>query len=251
MNSSQEINELAAALAKAQAEMGASIKGAENPFFKSKYADLGSVIKAVKEPFANNGLSFVQFPLRKENTAGVTTRLMHSSGQWLEDKFTLPVGKFDAQGVGSCLTYARRYALQAIAGIPAADDDGNAASHPQISEADIAKEYEKACELLSKGTPADFILFSEGLDESMRDMVFNRAPKGKISAFKKAWNDRVNGFWWPLKEIKSQLPELVKKQDDLGVRELVEDLSDIERERLLIMIDDVSKTFIESMGEKA
>jgi hypothetical protein len=54
-----------------------------------------------------------------------------------------------------------------------------------------------------------------------------------------------------LKEIKSQLPELVKKQDDLGVRELVEDLSDIERQRLLIMIDDVSKTFIESMGEKA
>lgn len=251
MKSSAEINELASALAKAQGEMGAALKGAENPFFSAKYADVGSVIKAVKEPFANNGLSFVQFPLREENTAGVTTRLMHSSGQWLEDQFTLPVGKFDSQGVGSCLTYARRYALQAIAGIPAADDDGNAASHPQINEKDVTEQYNKACNLLSAGTPGDFVLFSEGLDEAMRDLVFNKAPKGKISAFKKAWNDRVNEFWWPLKEIKKQLPDLVKKQDDLGVRELVEDLSALEHERLLVMIDDICKTFIENMWEQA
>lgn len=251
MKSSQEINELAAALAKAQGEMGAAIKGAANPFFSSKYADVGSVIKALKEPFANNGLSFVQFPLRKENTAGVTTRLMHASGQWLEDKYTLPIGKFDSQGVGSCITYARRYALQAIAGIPAADDDGNAASQPHIEEADVDAEYEKACDLLGKGTPGDFILFSEGLEEGMRELVFNKAPKGKISAFKKAWNDRLNEFWRPLKETKKLLPDLVAKQDDLGVRELVDPLSDLERERLLIMVDDVSKTFIENLGEQA
>ena len=107
--------------------MGAAVKDAENPFFKP-YADLGAVIKAMKEPFSSNGLSYTQFPIRDGESAGVVTRLMHSSGQWMESEYTLPLAKFDAQSAGSCFTYARRYALQAIAGIPAADDDGNAAT---------------------------------------------------------------------------------------------------------------------------
>lgn len=127
MKQSESIDKLAAALVKAQAAMGGAVKDSENPFFKSKYADLGSVVKAVKEPFADNGLSYVQFPLSTDKGVGVTTRLMHSSGQWLESEFTLPLGKQDAQAAGSAITYARRYALQAVAGIPAADDDGEAA----------------------------------------------------------------------------------------------------------------------------
>ena len=128
MKSSESINELATALAAAQGQMGAAVKDAENPFFKSKYADLGAVIKALKEPFSSNGLSYTQFPIRDGDSAGVVTRLMHSSGQWMESEYTLPLAKFDAQSAGSAFTYARRYALQSIAGIPAADDDGNAAA---------------------------------------------------------------------------------------------------------------------------
>jgi len=128
MKSSESINELATALAAAQGQMGAAVKDAENPFFKSKYADLGAVIKALKEPFSSNGLSYTQFPIRDGDSAGVVTRLMHSSGQWMESEYTLPLAKFDAQSAGSAFTYARRYALQSIAGIPAADDDGNAAT---------------------------------------------------------------------------------------------------------------------------
>jgi len=128
MNQSESIKNLAAAMAAAQGEMGAAIKGASNPFFKSKYADLGSVIQAVKAPFAAHGLSYVQFPVSGESSVGVTTRLMHSSGEWLEQDYFLPLGKMDAQAAGSAITYARRYALQAIAGIPAEDDDGNAAT---------------------------------------------------------------------------------------------------------------------------
>lgn len=128
METSESINELAAALCLAQGEMGAAVKDAANPFFKSKYADLGEVVRAVKQPFANHGLSYTQFPIRDGESAGVTTMLMHSSGQWMRETYTLPLAKFDAQAVGSAITYARRYALQAIAGVPSGDDDGNLAA---------------------------------------------------------------------------------------------------------------------------
>jgi hypothetical protein len=128
MEMSEKIDALAKALSAAQGEMGGAVKDASNPFFKSSYADLGSVIKAIKESFANNGLSYTQFPVRDEAGAGVETILMHESGQWIKSHYTLPLAKFDAQSAGSCLTYARRYALQAIAGIPAVDDDGNQAN---------------------------------------------------------------------------------------------------------------------------
>lgn len=128
MEMSEKIDALAKALSAAQGEMGGAVKDASNPFFKSSYADLGSVIAAIKDSFAKNGLSYTQFPVRDEQGAGVETILMHQSGQWIKSYYTLPLAKFDAQSAGSCLTYARRYALQAIAGIPAVDDDGNDAN---------------------------------------------------------------------------------------------------------------------------
>jgi len=126
MYTSQEINELAAALAVAQGQMGGAIKGADNPFFKSKYADLGSVIAAVKEPLAENGLSYVQFPFASDGTVGVITRLMHSSGQFIEAGFSIPAPKNDPHTYGGLVTYCRRFSLQSILGVPAEDDDGNA-----------------------------------------------------------------------------------------------------------------------------
>ena len=133
MEMSEQVDALAKALSKAQGEMGGAVKDSSNPFFKSSYADLGSVIAAIKDSFAANGISYTQFPIRDEAGAGVETILMHESGQWIKSSYTLPLAKFDAQSAGSCLTYARRYALQAIAGIPAIDDDGNqaTASAPQ------------------------------------------------------------------------------------------------------------------------
>jgi hypothetical protein len=127
MRSSESIDKLAEALCAAQGEMGGAVKGSANPFFKSSYADLTSVIKAIKEPCQNNGLSYVQLPHRSDSSIGVVTRLMHVSGQWLENEFTLPMVKSDPQAAGSAITYARRYALQALFGIPAVDDDGESA----------------------------------------------------------------------------------------------------------------------------
>ena len=141
MNKSDDIKDLAIALCKAQSEMGGAAKDANNPFFKSKYADLGSVIRAIKEPFFNNGLSYSQLPLSQDGLVGVQTILMHSSGQWLISELLLKPVKPDPQAAGSALTYCRRYALQAIAGIPSEDDDGNAASKaPKAGPAPITEQ---------------------------------------------------------------------------------------------------------------
>lgn len=130
MNKSDNINELATALAKAQGAMRFAIKDANNPFFKSKYADLSSVVEAIRDALANNGLSYMQHlaPSEKHEVC-VETIILHASGQWIScGTLTVPVSKHDAQGFGSALTYARRYSLSAAVGVVADDDDGNAAA---------------------------------------------------------------------------------------------------------------------------
>jgi hypothetical protein len=130
MNKSESITELAKALCKAQSVMGGASKGADNPFFKSKYADLSAVVQAIKEPFSDNGLSYIQFPIEDNGRIGIETTLMHDSGEWMTNSFTVQLDKQNAQGAGSAISYCRRYGLQAIAGIPSEDDDGNSASAP-------------------------------------------------------------------------------------------------------------------------
>jgi hypothetical protein len=129
MNKSESIKELATALCKAQGEMKFAVKDAANPFFKSRYADLASVIEAVKLPFANNGISFVQGTDFEDTAVIIETMLMHSSGEWLSSRLKMQPVKNDPQSVGSAITYGKRYGLQAIAGVPSDDDDGNAATH--------------------------------------------------------------------------------------------------------------------------
>lgn len=128
MNKSESIAALAEALSKAQAEMAGAKKDAANPFFKSKYADLASVWEACREPFGKYGLSVSQMPEMRDSQVIVHSILMHSSGEWISGELSMTPVKADPQGVGSCITYARRYALAAIAGIAPEDDDGNQAS---------------------------------------------------------------------------------------------------------------------------
>jgi len=132
MNKSESITNLATALAMAQMNIKGAIKDSANPFFKSKYADLSSVVEAIKPAFGQCGLSYIQRiePSDKDEVR-VETILMHASGEWLScGVLNLPVSKADAQGYGSALTYARRYSLAAACGVGVApeDDDGNAAS---------------------------------------------------------------------------------------------------------------------------
>lgn len=127
MQKSDQINELAAALAKAQGEIENASKNAANPHFKSKYADLAEVLNTVRPVFTKHGLSVSQFPSFADGLASVETVLMHSSGQWMSGTASAGVTKMDAQGVGSAITYLRRYSLAAVAGIAQEDDDANAA----------------------------------------------------------------------------------------------------------------------------
>lgn len=119
---------LASAMAAAFAEIEAATKSATNPHFKSKYADLSSIIEAVKPPLIRHGLFFTQRPQPSEDGVIVETVLHHANGEILSlGSLYVPANKKDAQGFGSAMTYARRYALQTAFGVPTEDDDGNAA----------------------------------------------------------------------------------------------------------------------------
>ena len=127
MNHSSAINEIALALSKAQEAIQDAEKSSANPFFKTKYADLSSVLNEIRAVFPRNGLALVQSPFTAENgNIGVTTMVVHSSGQWMSDSIDIPAqGKNLAQESGSVITYLRRYSASAFAGIAQADSDAN------------------------------------------------------------------------------------------------------------------------------
>lgn len=120
---------LATAYVAAFAEIEGAVKDAKNPHFKSKYADLPAVIAAIKPALVKHGLAFTQPCQPSEDGVTVQTVLHHASGETLDlGSLFVPANKRDAQGFGSALTYARRYALVSAFGVPTEDDDGNAAS---------------------------------------------------------------------------------------------------------------------------
>lgn len=125
-------DKICAAYVAAFAELEAATKTANNPHFKSKYADLPAVIDAIKPHLSKHGLAFMQMPKPSEGGVSIETVLIHSSGDKLSmGVLFVPANKHDAHGYGSALTYARRYALQTCFGLPTEDDDGNAAVKAQ------------------------------------------------------------------------------------------------------------------------
>lgn len=134
---SESIAALAAALAKAQGEMEGAAKANVNPHFKSKYADLASVWDACREPLSKHGLSVLQPVSADGARVTVTTILAHSSGEYISEALTMTAAQNTPQGVGSTITYGRRYGLASMVGIAPEDDDGNAASGHQQSPARV------------------------------------------------------------------------------------------------------------------
>lgn len=129
---SEQVSDLAKALCEMQYEVEGARKDSNNPFFKSKYADLESCMDALREPMHNHGLSVSQTTGFKGNVPVLITTLMHSSGQWIKGELSIsPAKQNDPQSQGSALTYARRYGLCAITGLVQVDDDGNSASGKQ------------------------------------------------------------------------------------------------------------------------
>lgn len=128
MKHSEQINEIAAAIAKAQGQIKGASKDASNPFFKSKYADLASVWDSCRSALSLNGLAVIQSPSAIGTSVSVDTLLTHSSGQWIAGTVSVTAREDTPQAIGSAITYLRRYALQSFAGVAPEDDDGNLAS---------------------------------------------------------------------------------------------------------------------------
>ena len=165
-----DLNEICAALVAAQAEFAAIPKTAENPFFKSKYADLATVISHTQPVLAKHGLAVSQHPTTLDGEPALTTWLLHSSGQSLKDTMRLCAAKSDPQGQGAAITYARRFAYMAVLGLVAdADDDGQAATKAKQAEpkakplpthvaklAAVAKKYNLDTKVLGQRFESDY-----------------------------------------------------------------------------------------------
>lgn len=129
---SPTIGKLAEALSKAQGVMKNAPQDKENPFFHSRYADLGSVWDTLREPLSKHGLAVVQLCAgEREDVVTLDTFLIHASGEWMRGRLSMKPAKNDPQGIGGCLTYARRYSLGAITGSATeSDNDGNETAAP-------------------------------------------------------------------------------------------------------------------------
>lgn len=148
MRSSEKVDLIMKALNLAQGQIRNAKEDANNPFFKSKYADLTSVWHACKEALISNGLSIMQPLEYKDGSQFLCTILAHSSGQWIESSMIMNLGNLDPQKIGSMITYYRRYMLQSMVGICTGDDDdaeGAMQPHRQNtspSQAEAAKKTE-------------------------------------------------------------------------------------------------------------
>ena len=180
---SEQVNELAAALSKAQGQFDHAKKDVKNEFFKSRYADLASVIDAAKKPLSDNGLSVVQsVDFNESGDSYLETILLHSSGQWINSRYLIKPMKSDPQAFGSAMTYARRYSFSAITGIAADDDDGNAASQgkPEAKKETKPAEPQPTIEELTT-----FIRRAKTLDELQKSwLTLTKPQQHALSAVK-------------------------------------------------------------------
>lgn len=180
MNKSESITELAKAMVKFHSEVGKVSKDAANPFFKNKYASLSNIIEAVTKPLNDNGLSVLQLP----SIEGLTTMLLHESGEWISSVSSTPVkDQTDPQKLGSAITYARRYALGAILSLNIdEDDDGQKAATPKRQAAKpqlkpMTEAWTKAVKYLVDGGLISAIEGKYALDKVNKDLLMDTVNK--------------------------------------------------------------------------
>ena len=175
MNKSESINELATALCKAQAVIEDATKSKSGHNYK--YADLSQILNIVRPAFTANGLSVSQFPTGGGDSVSVDTILMHSSGQWMSQDYSMEVvagkGMSKAQAAGSVITYMRRYALAAIAGITQEDND--AALERKKANRDHSKAIATFC---NENDQAQRDILWAMMDEDQKTAINNHINNG-------------------------------------------------------------------------
>lgn len=203
MQKSTTISELCKALITFNVKVESIEKDAKNPFFKSSYATLQNIQDAIREPLIESGLTITQHP---EGEHGLTTILMHESGEWIESHYIMTPVKNDPQGIGSCITYQKRYALVSILNLSIGDpdDDGNKATYGNGTPAQPetktksyykdkngnlvekrflykdSKEFNLIAERLKAGTATMHeVLVCYLMDDEVRSLLYAQIPKVK------------------------------------------------------------------------
>jgi len=217
MNQSENINELMAALAKAQGEMNGALKDSANPFFKSKYADLSSVWDACRQPLSKNGLAVVQLiETDQEGEMSLMTTLGHSSGQWMRSKIPIKINASkegrvnELQLLGSALTYLRRFALSAIVGVAPADDsddDGNESG----KSADYSSKKNRAERVHIDSSPKAYVTQAQAKE---LEAIVNECSEKYITNIKKRMEERKMSYTtFPADEYDKFLLNAKKERD--------------------------------------
>lgn len=179
MNKSSSIAKLADALSKAQAEMPVVKMNASNPFLKNKYADLGAVIETSRPILAKNGLSISQFPTSENDKLGITSILMHTSGEWIESTIVITPtdskGLSYAQAAGVAISYLRRYGWASILGLYADEDTDGHITQPKKIEAP-EKSAQKPNEIITQAEWEKFMTYAqEAKDKGVKIPNYDRA----------------------------------------------------------------------------
>jgi hypothetical protein len=186
METSNTMIELAKALSKMQGALKSVPKSSTNPFFKAKYADLDAVWDTVRKPLTDNGLSVIQTTYDQNEKIYLETMLLHTSGEWIRSCLPINAKEQNPQAIGSAITYARRYAISAILGVSADEDDDAEGT----TDHKPAKPTENPGELKAHWCPIHNVAFKE--------------MKGKDG--KQKWYSHKAGDEW-CNEKKADLPE--------------------------------------------
>ncbi|HDY66212.1 MAG TPA: hypothetical protein ENH85_00320 [Candidatus Scalindua sp.] len=176
MEHSDSIGKLSEALSKAQGALEGAVENSVNPFFKSKYSDLTSIWKACRKPLTDNGLSVIQ--TCQSETADIViieTMLCHTSGEWVKGKLAMKPIKTDPQAIGSCITYARRYSLAAIAGVSPEDDD---------AESTMKREKNKSSAMPPKKTETKDVPTAGGASDKQKKLIWVKLKNAGITSGK-------------------------------------------------------------------
>jgi hypothetical protein len=198
MMMSDAINEISGALAKAQGAIEGASKGKVNPAFKSKYADLASVWDACRDPLSANGIAVLQIPNETPEGVVLVTMVTHSSGQWFRSSYPVRPVQATPQGLGSAITYARRYALMAMIGIAPEDDDGEAAMGRQ-QPANNQQTVQRPAQFDAAKQDAALKQSQERTAENLIDQIT-----------KVATSDALSDLWKANAELIKALPEHLK-----------------------------------------
>lgn len=193
MQRSESIKNIAKALSQFQSEIKNPANTANNPFFKSKYAPLPDILNDVRPLLYACGLSVIQSPGGDGSNISITTLLMHESGEWIEtDPLILKADKATAQGAGSAITYARRYAIASVLGISSEDDDDGNQDPRRPQTVPTANTVAKQVLTDSQITRAYALATTAGINESqLKEWIGKKYSKSSLKELAKKEYDEL------------------------------------------------------------